>query len=142
MSLQFSQSDYLTVLTHSPVLDVKQLAESILESMGDLTVLKNQTGLAMIPYTDSANGTIFHLGEVLVAEAQIRLADDTEGYGMVMGRDNAFAMAIAILDASMQSQHRVDEIIAFVNEQQIVQKQTDDNLLKKVEATRVEMETF
>ena len=142
MPLQFSQSDYLTVLTHSPSSDVKNLAESILESIGDIVVLKNQTGLAMIPYTDSANGTIFHLGEVLVAEAHIRLADNTEGYAMVMGRDNAFAMAIAIPDASMQSKHRVDEISAFVSEQQFVQTQADDHLLKKVEATRVEMETF
>ncbi len=142
MSIQFSQSDYLTVLTHSPVLDVKELSEAILESIGDITVLKNQTGLAMLPYTDSANGTVFHLGEILIAEAHIRLTDGTEGYGMVMGRDNAFAMAIAILDASMQSQHRVDQISKFVADHQINQQQADEDLLRKIEATRVEMETF
>jgi len=142
MTAQFSQSEYLTVLTHSPAAAVKQLAEVILETIEDLSVLKNQTGLGMVPYVDSANGTVFHLGEVLVAEAHIKLISGIEGYAMVMGRDNSFAMAIAVLDAAMQSHHRSDEITSFIAEQQAMQAQVDDGLLRKVEATRVEMETF
>ncbi len=142
MSSKVSQGQYLTVLTHSPPHDVKQLAEHVLDSIGNVIVIKNQTGLAMVPYIDSANGTVFHLGEVLIAEAHVRLSDDTEGYGMVMGRDNTFALAVAILDASMQQQHMVDEIRAFVTQQEAIQKQDDSDLLRKVEATRVEMETF
>lgn len=142
MTLHFSQEEYLTALTHSPADDVKQLAENVLESIGEINVLKNQTGLAMVPYVDSANGTVFNLGEVLIAEAHVRLADGTEGYGMVMGRDNTFALAIAILDASMQQRHMVDAINTFLVEQEALQKQADSDLLHKVEATRVEMETF
>lgn len=142
MQRQFTQGAYLSVLTHAPVDAVKQLAETILESMPHITVLKNQTGLSMVPYRDSANGTVFHLGEVLVAEAYIQLDNDVEGYGMVMGRDNAFAMAVAILDAAMQSDIQVDAITEFVAEQHTQQAQADTDLLKQVEATRVEMETF
>jgi len=142
MVSRFSQTDYLTVLTHTPADAVKALAEVVLATIDNVTVIKNQTGLAMVPYRDSANGTVFHLGEVLVAEAHIRLDDGTEGYGMVMGRDNTFAMAVAVLDAAMQSNHMVEEISAFVAEQQTQQEKDDTNLLRKVEATRVEMETF
>lgn len=142
MTSHFSQEEYLTVLTHSPAEDVKQLADNVLESIGEVNVLKNQTGLAMVPYVDSANGTVFHLGEVLIAEAHVSLPDGTEGYGMVMGRDNTFALAVAILDASMQQRHMVDTINTFLVEQEKVQQQADSDLLRKVEATRVEMETF
>lgn len=142
MISHFSQEEYLTVLTHSPADDVKQLADDVLESVGEVNVLKNQTGLAMVPYVDSANGTVFHLGEVLIAEAHVSLSDGTEGYGMVMGRDNTFALAVAILDASMQQQHMVDTINRFLVEQEKLQQQADSDLLRKVEATRVEMETF
>lgn len=142
MPAQVPQHDDLTVLTHAPADAVKGLAEQVLEQISDITVLKNQTGLVMVPYTDSANGTIFHLGEVLVAEAHIRLNNQIEGYGMVMGRDNAFAMAIAVLDAALQSHRFESEITAFIDQQKTLQAQADEALLRKVEATRVEMETF
>lgn len=142
MVSQFSQTEYLTVLTHSPAQAVKALAEDVLDQIENVTVLKNQTGLAMVPYRDSANGTVFHLGEVLVAEAHIQLDDGTQGYGMVMGRDNTLAMAVAVMDAAMQSGIMVDAITKFVAEQQQLQQEADTELLRKVEATRVEMETF
>ncbi len=138
----FSQRDYLSILTHAPAEAVKQLAEEVLPALGQITVLNNRTGLVMIPYTDSAQGETFHLGEALVAEAHIRLADDIEGYGMVIGRDVTFAMGIAVLDAALSSGVMTETIHTFLAGQQQAQQTTQTDLLRKVEATRVEMETF
>lgn len=142
MSQPISQADYLTVLTHAPADAVKLLAETVIPALGAITVLKNQTGLVMLPYTDSAQGTVFHLGEVLVAEAQVRVEAGTEGYGMVLGRDVAWAMAVALLDAALSAGVETGRILPFIEAQQAAQAQADRETLRKVQATRVEMETF
>ncbi len=134
--------DALSTLTHALVDLVQQLAEAVLPDLGEITVLRNRTGLVMMPFTDTAHGNVFHLGEVLVAEAHIRLANGTEGYGMVIGRDLVFAMAVAVLDAALTAGVQTDTIQAFIRDQQATQAAADTELLRKVESTRVEMETF
>lgn len=142
MSIQFSQADYLRILTHSPAPAVKALAEAIIPQLPEISVLKNRTGLVMLPYSDSAEGTVFHLGEALVAEGHIRLADGVEGYGMVLGRDVEFALGVAVLDAAIRANVETGMIQAFLHKQAQVQQAADEELLRKVQATRVEMETF
>jgi alpha-D-ribose 1-methylphosphonate 5-triphosphate synthase subunit PhnG len=142
MMSQLNQSDYLTILTHTPAPEVKKHAEAVLPHLDDIEVLRNRTGLVMLPYTDSAHGTLFHLGEVLVAEAHIRLKNGSEGYGMVLGRDYEFAMAVAVLDAALSAGVMVEYLTTWLAEQAREQAEQDRDLLRKVEATRVEMETF
>lgn len=142
MQPEWTQSAYLSVLSRAPVEAVNQLAETVIPQLGDVRVLKNQTGLVMLPYTDSAHGTVFHLGEVLVAEAHIHLDGGIEGYGMVIGRDVTFAMAVAVLDAALQADIATAAIHEFLVVQAQVQKDADQETLRKVNATSVEMETF
>jgi len=137
-----NHSETLTTLTHAPPEAVKALAEAAIPHLPEITVLKNRTGLVMLPYMDSAEGTQFHLGEVLVAEGHIRLPDGIEGYGMVLGRDIVFALGVAVLDAALNASVLVERIMAFVEEQAAAQAAADTALLRKVEATRVDMETF
>lgn len=138
----FAQSEYLTIMTHALAREVKAQAEAMLDRLGKIEVLKNRTGLVMLPYTDSAQGTLFHLGEVLVAEAHIRVADGPEGYGMVLGRDLEFAMAVAVLDLALSSGIMIEDLNVWLANQAQAQREQDIELLRKVEATRVEMETF
>lgn len=138
----FSQSDYLTILTHAPADTVKQVAEDILNALGEITVLVNRTGLVMLPYTDTAKGTRFHLGEVLVSESRVRIGSGAEGYAVCMGRDLEQSMAIALIDAALQAQIETTQLEAFIGEQQAAQQAADELLLRQVEATRVELETF
>jgi alpha-D-ribose 1-methylphosphonate 5-triphosphate synthase subunit PhnG len=140
--LSFSQSDYLTILTHAPAEAVKAFAETILPEVATVTVLQNRTGLVMLPYTDTSKGTLFHLGEVLVAEAHVRIESGVEGYAACVGRDLVQALAVALLDAALTAGIQCEAIEAFLTEQQTQQRETDDQLLRQVEATRVEMETF
>lgn len=139
---QWTQAAYLSTLTHAPAAAVKPLAEAVIPQLGEITVLVSRTGLVMLPYTDPAGGTVFHLGEVLVAEAHIRLESGREGYGMVLGRDLEFAMAVAVLDAALSEGIETGRIHRFLDEQQQAQAEADREMLRKVGATRVEMETF
>jgi alpha-D-ribose 1-methylphosphonate 5-triphosphate synthase subunit PhnG len=141
----FTQSEYLSILSRTPAEAVKVLAEEIIPALGSISVLISRTGLVMLPYTDNAKGTIFHLGEVLVAEAHIRAESEdgvAEGYGMCLGRDLQEAMAIAVLDAALTLGIRADEIMVFVAAQAEQLDAADDQLLRSVESTRVEMQTF
>lgn len=138
----FSQSDYLTILTHAPAELVKDFVDELLPDLGSVEVIHNRTGLVMLPYTDTVKGTRFHLGEVLVSEAYVRLNQGAAGYALCIGRDLLQALAIAILDAAIQAQLQEEKIFVFVAAQAQAQAQADAQLLRQVEATRVEMETF
>ncbi len=140
--MPYTQSQSLTLLTHAPAQPVKDLAEVLLPLLGDVTVLVNRTGLVMLPYTDTATGTRFHLGEVLVSESRVRIETGAEGYAVCMGRDLEQSMAIALLDAALQAGIHTAHIETFLAEQEANQHAADDLLLRQVEATRVEMETF
>ncbi len=142
MQSAFTQTQYLTILTHAPAEAVKLFADEIIAHLGTVMVLQNRTGLVMLPYTDTAKGTRFHLGEVLVAEAHVRLENGVEGYAVCVGRDLLQALAVALLDAAIQADIQRDSINAFIDAQQMAQLQADDELLRQVEATRIEMETF
>lgn len=146
MTRDFSQGEALSVLTHAPAGSVKHLAEVVLAQLEHITVLRNRTGLVMLPYLDSAQGTTFNLGEVLVSEAHLRIergmGAGTEGYGMVLGRDAEFAVAVAVLDAALTAGVMSTAITTFLTEHAQIQQAADEMLLRKVESTRVEMETF
>lgn len=140
------QSTYLSVLTLSPAAEVKSLVESLLPDLPAARVLGSRTGLAMLPYNDSVKGVEFHLGEVLLAEAHVQVGTQA-GYAACLGRDLEQAIAIALLDATLQSQEPASvaqqpSILDFVATQAQRQQESDDELLRKVEATRVELETF
>lgn len=139
----FSHASMLDILARADAEGIKAIAEELLDDVGAVEVLVNRTGLAMLPYTDTVHNTAFHLGEVLMAEAHIRLSDHgVEGYGAVVGRDLEHAMAIAVIDASFAGKIGKTGIETFLTIEQRRQIQDDDIRLRKVEATRVRMETF
>lgn len=135
------QTTYLGILSRSPAPLVKQFAEKLIPVLGPIEVLRNRTGLAMLPMADTAQGASFYLGEVLLAEASVR-AGSVEGYAACLGRDLEQALAIALIDAAVTAGVARDQIAAFVEDQAATLDEADRGLLLQVEATRVEMETF
>lgn len=131
----------LATLARGNDAEIKQFAEQLLADIDEVEVIKNRTGLVMLPMRDTVEGTAFHLGEVLVAEAHIR-ALGQEGYGMKTGRDLEAAMAIAVIDAAWQAGHELSTIDAFVAAQDDAIAANDNERMRAVEATRVNMETF
>ncbi|GAB5494231.1 MAG: phosphonate C-P lyase system protein PhnG [Phototrophicaceae bacterium] len=138
----YTRSEALSILTKATPDALKELADTALTHLDEIEIIKNRTGLVMLPYTDSAEGTAFHLGEVLVAEAHILVSREVEGYGMVIGRDLVQAMAVAVLDACIALDIMMGDIYTFLDEQNHLQIEADTLILKQVQATRVEMETL
>ncbi len=137
------QTNTLTALSATESQELKSFTEGLLAELGDINVLTNRTGLVMLPYRDTAQGELFHLGEVLISEAHVKLEQfNAEGYAACLGRDLEQALAIAILDASLSAQIQLEQIEPFIAKQILKQSEADEKLLKQVEATRVEMETF
>ena len=138
---QLSHADKLTALARSPAEPLKAVAENLLAELDGIDVLQSRTGLVMLPLRDTAQGTAFHLGEVLVSEAHIRMGPH-EGYGMRRGRDLEAAMAMALVDLAMAAGRGEDACRTFVAAQVRAQAAEDHETLCRVEATRVDMETF
>ena len=135
------QGTYLSVLSQVPAARIKPFVDELLPTLGQVTVQSNRTGLVMLPYTESVQHTRFHLGEVLVSEAKVMLHGQT-GYGACLGRDLEQSLAIAILDAALQADIMTEPIQQFIQAETRIQAAAEETLLRQVEATRIEMETF
>ena len=131
----------LSVLARADASRLKSFAEPLIDDLGEIEVRENRTGLVMLPMRDTAQGTHFHLGEVLVSEAFIA-SGDTVGYGMRRGRDLEAAMAMALVDLAVAGDVRHAACADFLDAEARVQAAEDDATLRRVEATRVDMETF
>lgn len=136
-----THEDVLSVLARADATRLKAFAEPLITDLGDIEVRENRTGLVMLPMRDTAQGVHFHLGEVLMSEARISAAG-IEGYGMRRGRDLEAAMAMALVDLCVALGLHHDACVAFVEAEAQSQAAEDEATLKRVEATRVNMETF
>jgi alpha-D-ribose 1-methylphosphonate 5-triphosphate synthase subunit PhnG len=135
------QSTYLSVLCRAEAAEVKALAEALIPTLEPISVLRNRTGLAMLPMEETAQGEAFYLGEVLIAEAHVQAAG-AEGYAACLGRDLEQALAVALIDAAYSAGIARADIAAFVAGQAALQAEADAALLRDVERTRVDLETF
>ena len=135
-------SEMLDILARARPDRLKHHAETLLFGMGDITVIANRTGLVMVPMRDTVKNVDFHLGEVLVSEAHITDAAGHVGYGMVTGRDLERAMAMAVVDLSVSARGQDDAPTSFLKQERVHLAAADEERMRQVEATRVEMETF
>ena len=133
--------DTLSVLARSDAASLKHFAETLIPDLGEIDVLQSQSGLVMLPMRDTAGGIAFHLGEVLMSEAHVRKGN-VNGYGMRRGHDLEASMAMALVDLAMATDLRVSDCKAFCAAQAKELQKADKDVLRRVEATRVNMETF
>lgn len=132
----------LAILASARPERLKQFAETLLTEMDDISVVTNRTGLVMVPMRDTVENVDFHLGEVLVSEAQIADPAGHIGFGMVTGRDLERAMAMAVVDLYIAARGEVAATTRFLLDERAHQEVADNLRMRQVEATRVEMETF
>jgi alpha-D-ribose 1-methylphosphonate 5-triphosphate synthase subunit PhnG len=64
----------LSVLARADTARLKTFAETLIAGLGEIEVRHSRTGLVMLPMRDTAGGTAFHLGEVLMSEAHTDLS--------------------------------------------------------------------
>jgi alpha-D-ribose 1-methylphosphonate 5-triphosphate synthase subunit PhnG len=131
----------LSTLARADAGRLKAFAEPLIADLPQITVVGNRTGLVMLPMRDTAQGTHFHLGEILMSEARIT-AGNQDGYGMRRGRDLEAAMAMALTDAAVALGVWTAQCLAFLAAEAHAQATADHETLCRVEATRVNMETF
>lgn len=136
------RGDTLSLLARARPETLKALAETLLDGLGAITVIANRTGLVMVPMRDTVENVDFHLGEVLVSEAHIADATGRIGYGMITGRDLERAMAMAVVDLALAVDPSADTARRFIETERQHLAELDAARMRRVEATRVEMETF
>ncbi|MEO0944651.1 MAG: phosphonate C-P lyase system protein PhnG [Pseudomonadota bacterium] len=139
--MTFVHSEALSVLARCDAAALKAFAEPLISELAEIDVIDNRTGLVMLPMRDTAQGTHFHLGEVLMSEARIA-SGGTEGFGMRRGRDLEAAMAMAVVDLCLTRDVQVKACRTFLVDQAAKLEAEDRETLCRVEATRVNMETF
>lgn len=135
-------ADTLSLLARARPELLKALAETLLDGLGAITVIANRTGLVMVPMRDTVENVDFHLGEVLVSEAHIADATGRVGYGMITGRDLERAMAMAVVDLALAVDPNAQTARHFIETERLHLAEVDAARMRRVEATRVEMETF
>lgn len=137
----WSHAGLLSVAARADAVRLRALGEALIPALDPIEVLESRTGLVMLPMRDTARGAAFHLGEVLVAQAHVR-ARGARGYGVRRGRDLEAAMAMALVDLAAALGVARDRCAAFLAQEAAAQAAADEATLRRVEATRVEMETF
>lgn len=141
VSDQMSHSEMMEVLARSDAEKLKAFADPLVAKLDTIEVIENRTGLVMLPMRDTARGTHFHLGEVLMSEARISV-DGVEAFGMRRGRDLEAAMAMAVVDACVSLGREAARCADFIAAEARRLEAEDRETLRRVEATRVNMETF
>ena len=81
----------------------RNLADAVRSEHPVEAVLPPRVGLILITVRESARCRRFHLGEVLVSEARVRVAG-CSGRGLVQGRDLDAAVDLAVIDAALAGQ--------------------------------------
>lgn len=135
-------AEALGILARARPEPLKVLAETLLDRLGAINVIANRTGLVMVPMRDTVENVDFHLGEVLVSEAHIADAAGRIGYGMITGRDLERAMAMAVVDLALAVEPATGATQLFIETERQHLAELDAARMRRVEATRVEMETF
>lgn len=135
------ERELLSTLTRAPAGAVKSFAEDLLPDLEPVEVLRNRTGLAMLPVRETAQGASFYIGEVLLAEAHVRAAG-VEGYAACLGRDLEQALALALIDAAHRAGVSGPAIIAFARAQAADHERDEGALAREIGRTRVDLETF
>ncbi|KMW57757.1 putative phosphonate metabolism protein PhnG [Candidatus Rhodobacter oscarellae] len=134
-------TDALSTLARADAARLKSFAETLVPEFAEIEVLQSRSGLVMLPIRDTAKGVAFHLGEVLMSEAHIR-SGDAQGYGMRKGHDLEASMAMALVDLALTQGIAAERCQAFCENEAAALSQRDIETLRRVEATRVDMETF
>lgn len=135
------EAELLNTLTRAPAGAVKSFAEDLLLELDPVEVIRNRTGLAMLPLRETAQGATFYIGEVLLAEAHVRAAG-AEGYAACLGRDLEQALALALIDAAHRAGVAGPAILAFAHAQASALEHEEEALAREVGKTRVDLETF
>lgn len=121
---------------------VSSMAQQIVERYQVKTMEEPNQGLVMVKIRESAQHSLFYLGEVLVTECRVQVEEEI-GLGIVKGVEPTLAYHLAVIDAAYKS--KLSETQAWMY---FLEKEADQiaDQRKKQEAkimkTKVNFETM
>ncbi|MDR7317128.1 phosphonate C-P lyase system protein PhnG [Brevibacillus nitrificans] len=119
-----------------------QLAEEILERYDVKTIEEPNQGLVMVKVRETAQKSLFYLGEVLVTECKVQI-NGSIGLGVLHSHDRKLAYHLAVIDAAYEAglKETADWTDRLIQEEAAYQKQrlaVQSGVLK----TKVSFETM
>jgi len=119
-----------------------KLAQEIMDLYDIRTIEESNNGMVMVKVRESAERTLFYLGEVLITECKVMI-NGFLGIGMVKGHEPALAYHLAVIDAAyngdLPETKRWSDIL-LLEESRI--NQEDVTLQKKILKTKVNFDTM
>ena len=120
----------------------RELADEVRAAVVVEQTLAPRLGLVLATVRESARQSLFHLGEVLVTEAKVRVAG-VPGLGLIQGRDPDSALDLAVIDAAWSA--GLPLVAAWTARLQSAEADLEAKLDREqasLAATRVEFETL
>lgn len=101
-----------------------QLAEEILERYDVKTIEEPNQGLVMVKVRETAQKSLFYLGEVLVTECKVQI-NGSIGLGVLHSHDGKLAYHLAVIDAAYEAglKETADWTDRLIQEEAAYQKQ-------------------
>lgn len=119
-----------------------EMAAEIQDKYTVNVVSEPKEALTMIKMRETAQNTLFYVGEVLVTEARVKV-NEQPGTGIVQGHAPELALALAIIDAAFSSQ--LKEVTDWLPKLEALEKAGNAEWLVKqsqLAKTRVNFETM
>lgn len=115
-----------------------QMAQNIIDNHRYEMLVAPHEALTMIKVRESAENSLFYLGEVLITECRIRI-DGVVGVGIIKGMEPELAQALALIDGAYRSglaqRYLWDDLLVQVKQRQIemIKQETNELALTKVD---------
>lgn len=122
--------------------DAKMIADRLQQSYAITVDKEPQDALVMVKVRESAQNSLFYIGEVLVTECKVRL-DGHAGTGIVQGHEADLAFALAVIDAAYEAD--VPEVEDITRRLQAIEKtgNAQKSLLeRRLTETKVQFENM
>lgn len=119
-----------------------QFAEEVVKNYSVVEIQPPKLGLTMIKMRESAQQSLFYIGEVLITETKVKI-NDSFGIGLVIEEDEPLSRALAIVDAAYKEE--LPETKKWQKELDNLEDQYKQRMQKlkcSIERTKVHFETM
>ena len=119
-----------------------KLAREILNKYDVTTVEKSNNGMVMVKIRESAQRSLFYLGEVFITECKVMISGCL-GIGMVKGAEPELAYSLAVVDAACNAdlpETKAWDALLLLEESHINQAYTAS--MQKILKTKVSFDTM
>ena len=138
--MQWNRKEWLSLLAKS---EWERLASCLPDFQNKFLNLREpEVGAVMVQGRAGGTGKPFNVGEVTVTRASVQLESGEQGHGYVRGRNKDKALAIAKLDALLQTEayHSLaDQVLVPL---QAAYEASHKAIAEKAEATKVDFFTL